>query len=76
MAESDLDKDLAGLMNDIGGSDSADAGGGGIDLDADLAGIGGSDAAPAEGGGAGGDEMSLDPDLANMMNDASSGGGG
>ena len=30
MAESDLDKDLAGLMNDIGGSDSADAGGGGI----------------------------------------------
>jgi flagellar motor switch protein FliN/FliY len=73
MAESDLDKDLAGLMNDIGGGDAPDAGGGGLDLDADLAGLGGdSAAAPAAGGGGGGDELSLDPDLQSMMNDAGS----
>ena len=71
MAESDLDKDLAGLMNDIGGGDSADAGGGNMDLDSDLGALGSDSADTASGGGGGGDEMSLDSDLQSMMNDSS-----
>jgi flagellar motor switch protein FliN/FliY len=82
MAESDLDKDLAGLMNDIGGGDAPDAGGGGLELDSDLASLAGDSAgttAETPGAGGGGDEVSLDADLQSMMNDASSGsdvGGG
>lgn len=72
MSESDLDKDLASLMNDMGGSGASDAGGG-IDLDKDLAALNAdSTAGSAETGAGGGEEIALDADLQSMM----SGSGG
>lgn len=72
MSESDLDKDLAGLMNDMGSSDASDVGGG-IDLDKDLAALtADSTAGSAETGAGGGEEIALDADLQSMM----SGSGG
>ena len=82
MAESDLDKDLAGLMDDIGGGDAPDAAGGGLELDSDLAAMASDsagDAAETPSAGGGGDEVSLDADLQSLMNDSTSGsdmGGG
>lgn len=76
MAENDLDKDLAGLMDDAGGGD-APAADGELDLDNALAGLGGdSTDAPAEGGG--GEGLNLDADLQSMMDNAgtSDAGGG
>jgi flagellar motor switch protein FliN/FliY len=67
MAESDLDKDLAGLMNDIGGGDAPDAGSG-LDLDKDLAALkADSPAGSADAGAGGSEEISLDADLQSMM---------
>jgi flagellar motor switch protein FliN/FliY len=69
-------------MDDAGGGDAPDAGGGGLELDSDLAAMANEsagDAAEIPSAGGGGGEVSLDADLQSLMNDSSSGsdvGGG